>query len=85
MYKRQDKDSLKYCITPEKVREAGYMSFSAAEMDFPTAPSIIKSVTEMVQRLSLIHIYSMKKKLISMILAASMSASLLAGCSTRCV
>ena len=46
----RDKDSLKYCITPEKVREAGYMSFSAAEMDFPTAPSIIKSVTEMVQR-----------------------------------
>ncbi|MDO5422547.1 MAG: aminotransferase class I/II-fold pyridoxal phosphate-dependent enzyme [Eubacteriales bacterium] len=46
---RRGENNLKYQWTPEPVREAGYASFDAAEMDFPTAPSIIRSVTEMVQ------------------------------------
>lgn len=44
------KENLKYNMTPEAVKKAGFMSFAAAEMDFPTAPSIIRSVTEMVQK-----------------------------------
>ena len=47
---RSDIGNLKESITPPKLREQHIPSFAAAEMDFKTAPSIIQSVTEMVQR-----------------------------------
>ena len=42
-------ESLKERWTPAAVKEAGYVSVEAAEMDFSTAPSILKAVTELVQ------------------------------------
>ncbi|MCI9026033.1 MAG: aminotransferase class I/II-fold pyridoxal phosphate-dependent enzyme [Dorea sp.] len=42
--------NMKEAITPVELRKLHIPSFAAAEMDFKTAPSIIKSVTEMVQR-----------------------------------
>lgn len=41
--------NLKWKWTTEAAKKAGIVSFEAAEMDFPTAPSIIRSVTQMVQ------------------------------------
>ncbi|MCD8023021.1 MAG: aminotransferase class I/II-fold pyridoxal phosphate-dependent enzyme [Lachnospiraceae bacterium] len=47
---RTGEENLKKQWTPAPIREAGYVSFEAAEMDFPTAPSIIRSVSELVQK-----------------------------------
>jgi cystathionine beta-lyase len=41
--------NLKRQWTPEAAERAGFVSFEAAEMDFATAPSIVRSLTELVQ------------------------------------
>ena len=46
---KRSEGNLKKQWTPEAVEKAGYVSFEAAEMDFATAPSIIRSLTELVQ------------------------------------
>lgn len=47
---RENVGNMKSCTTPEALRERGITSFAAAEMDFPTAPSIIESVKQMADR-----------------------------------
>lgn len=42
--------NMKESITPVELRKLHIPNFAAAEMDFKTAPSIIKSVTEVAQR-----------------------------------
>ncbi len=49
MVQRDDSSNLKSLTTPEAVKRRGLMNFSAAEMDFMTAPSIIKSMGECVK------------------------------------
>lgn len=46
---KRPEGSLREMWTPEAVKKAGYVSFEAAEMDFPTAPSIIRSVKELAE------------------------------------
>lgn len=41
--------SLKERITDQEVKEAGYVSFGPAELDYTTAPSIIESIERMVK------------------------------------
>lgn len=47
---RENMGNMKDFLTPQKLKEKGIPSFSAAEMDFRTAPSVIRSVTETVQK-----------------------------------
>ena len=47
---RKDIGNLKQDITDPKLLEAGVPSMNAAEMDFKTAPSMIRSVKEMADR-----------------------------------
>ena len=49
MVDRNHTGNMKLFITPESLQERGITSFSAAEMDFPTAPSIIDSVVRMAK------------------------------------
>lgn len=42
--------NMKTYTTPEKLRQQGITSFAAAEMDFPTAPSVIESIKKMADR-----------------------------------
>lgn len=41
--------NLKELLTPEAIQERGIVSFSAAEMDFKTAPSVIRAVKEFAE------------------------------------
>ena len=40
---------MKELITPEALKQKGITSFAAAEMDFPTAPSVIESAERMIR------------------------------------
>ena len=42
-------ENLKYKMTSKELRKHNILTFAAAEMDFPTAPSIIKSVQKLVE------------------------------------
>ena len=46
---RQHIGNMKDVLTPQALKDQHITSFAAAEMDFKTAPSVIRSVTEMVQ------------------------------------
>lgn len=43
---REGTGNMKEYITPEAVKKAGLVTFNAAEMDFKTAPSVIRSMKE---------------------------------------
>lgn len=47
--KRDRCGSLKEAMTPEAVRRAGFTTFAAGEMDFPTAPALRESVMRLAQ------------------------------------
>lgn len=47
--RREHTGNLKGLLTPDAVREAGILSFSAAEMDIRTAPSVIRAVRELAE------------------------------------
>lgn len=42
--------NMKYIITPDEIKQAGVVSYSGAEMEFGTAPVIIKAVSDFVSR-----------------------------------
>lgn len=46
---RRGSGNLKWEITPEALRRRGIQSFAGAEMDFKTAPSVIRSMKETVE------------------------------------
>lgn len=41
---RKNTGNLKEILTPDDVKAAGLLAFNAAEMDFPTAPSVIDAM-----------------------------------------
>ena len=47
---RRNVGNMKTCTTPDFLREKHITSFAAAEMDFPTAPSVIAAVKTMAER-----------------------------------
>ena len=47
---RQNIGNMKDLITPDVLKQHGIVSFAAAEMDFKTAPSVMESISAIVQR-----------------------------------
>lgn len=46
---RDNQGNLKYEMTPEQIKKAGFTSFDAAEMDFPTFPGITERVAALAR------------------------------------
>lgn len=47
---RANTGNMKTFTTPDSLRKKGITSFAAAEMDFPTAPSVIESIKKMADK-----------------------------------
>lgn len=50
MVDRKHSGNMKEFITPAEMKAKGITSFAAAEMDFKTAPSVIHSATDMIEK-----------------------------------
>ena len=49
LVRRDENSNLKACVTDERVKQSGNISFCGAEMDFKTAPNIEKAILELAR------------------------------------